>query len=405
MYEDEPQDKVHDVLSEAIFGDHPLGRPVIGRGEVVGVPDRRTRSPPTTTPAMSRARSWSRRPATSSTRRSSAWPAHGSPTARATAPRGPRRPLRAAAVSASPFTPRRPSSTTSAWAERASPATTTAASPCRSWTRSWAARPPRACSRRCARSAAWPTRSTPGRASTRTPARSGIYVGTREDNVVQALDVIGTELERVRQEPVGEDELRRACEHVKGRLALSMESTASRMNRLGRSVLMDTPLLTLDETIERLEAVTREDLERAGAASCTRPPACRWPRSGATRACSAERWRPSAPSSATPPSVIRVAVSGAAGRMGETVCAAVEGADDMELVARADPALGTSLEQALTRVEPRRGRRLHGARRPCSRTRGCAWSTTRTRWSAPRAWTRGRSRSCARRPRGRAATA
>jgi 4-hydroxy-tetrahydrodipicolinate reductase len=45
--------------------------------------------------------------------------------------------------------------------------------------------------------------------------------------------------------------------------------------------------------------------------------------------------------------VIRVAVAGAAGRMGETVCRAVEGADDMELVARADPALGTSVAQAL----------------------------------------------------------
>ena len=42
---------------------------------------------------------------------------------------------------------------------------------------------------------------------------------------------------------------------MKGRLALSMESTASRMYRLGRSVLMETPLLSLDETIERLEAV------------------------------------------------------------------------------------------------------------------------------------------------------
>src|SRR5437764_5285812 len=39
MYEDEPSDKVHDVLGEAIFGDHPLGRPIIGRAEVVaGVP-------------------------------------------------------------------------------------------------------------------------------------------------------------------------------------------------------------------------------------------------------------------------------------------------------------------------------------------------------------------------------
>ena len=44
---------------------------------------------------------------------------------------------------------------------------------------------------------------------------------------------------------------------------------------------------------------------------------------------------------------IRVAVSGAAGRMGETVCRAVEGADDMELTGRADPALGTVLGEVL----------------------------------------------------------
>ncbi len=46
-------------------------------------------------------------------------------------------------------------------------------------------------------------------------------------------------------------------------------------------------------------------------------------------------------------STIRVAVAGAAGRMGQTVCDAVAGADDMELVARVDPALGTTLAQAL----------------------------------------------------------
>jgi 4-hydroxy-tetrahydrodipicolinate reductase len=45
--------------------------------------------------------------------------------------------------------------------------------------------------------------------------------------------------------------------------------------------------------------------------------------------------------------VIRVAVAGAAGRMGATACGAVDGAEDMELVARADPALGTSLAEAL----------------------------------------------------------
>jgi 4-hydroxy-tetrahydrodipicolinate reductase len=46
-------------------------------------------------------------------------------------------------------------------------------------------------------------------------------------------------------------------------------------------------------------------------------------------------------------SPINVAVAGAAGRMGATVCAAVEGAEDMALVARADPALGMSLADAL----------------------------------------------------------
>ena len=43
----------------------------------------------------------------------------------------------------------------------------------------------------------------------------------------------------------------------------------------------------------------------------------------------------------------RVAVSGAAGRMGATVCEAVEGADDLELTGRADPALGVELADVL----------------------------------------------------------
>jgi 4-hydroxy-tetrahydrodipicolinate reductase len=50
--------------------------------------------------------------------------------------------------------------------------------------------------------------------------------------------------------------------------------------------------------------------------------------------------------------MIAVAVAGAAGRMGETVCTAVEGAGDMELVGRADPLLGISLEDVLTPTGP-----------------------------------------------------
>jgi len=49
--------------------------------------------------------------------------------------------------------------------------------------------------------------------------------------------------------------------------------------------------------------------------------------------------------------VIRVAVAGAAGRMGATVCAAVDGAPDMELVARADPQLGIALAEVLGDAE------------------------------------------------------
>jgi 4-hydroxy-tetrahydrodipicolinate reductase len=51
------------------------------------------------------------------------------------------------------------------------------------------------------------------------------------------------------------------------------------------------------------------------------------------------------------PGPIRVVVAGAAGRMGETVCRAVTGADDMELVGRADPALDSSLADTL-KAEP-----------------------------------------------------
>lgn len=50
--------------------------------------------------------------------------------------------------------------------------------------------------------------------------------------------------------------------------------------------------------------------------------------------------------------MIRVAVAGAAGRMGETVCRAVDGAPDMELVGRADPLLDTTLEQVIAEASP-----------------------------------------------------
>jgi predicted Zn-dependent peptidase len=88
----------------------------------------------------------------------------------------------------------------------------------------------------------------------------GLYLGTRPENVGRALRVVGEELERFRDEPATPDELQRSKENVKGRVALSLESTTSRMNRLGSSVLADLPLLDIDEIVERIDAVTLDDL-------------------------------------------------------------------------------------------------------------------------------------------------
>src|SRR6478735_392223 len=75
-------------------------------------------------------------------------------------------------------------------------------------------------------------------------------------------------------------------------------------------------------------------------------PASRPRPSAATRTCSSARWNQSIRSWSLP-EVINVAVSGAAGRMGQTVCDAVEGAEDMALVGRADPQLGVALQDVL----------------------------------------------------------
>jgi predicted Zn-dependent peptidase len=87
-----------------------------------------------------------------------------------------------------------------------------------------------------------------------------IYVGTRPDNVGEAMDVIGTEMRRLLEDGVSEEELERARENVKGRTVLSMESTLTRMNRLGSSLLMGVPLLSVDEVLAAFDAVTLDDV-------------------------------------------------------------------------------------------------------------------------------------------------
>ena len=90
--------------------------------------------------------------------------------------------------------------------------------------------------------------------------QSAIYVGTRPENVGEAFEIIGRELDRIRTEPVSAEELDRAKENVKGRTVLSMESPLARMNRLGSALLMGLPLLSLDETLARIDAVQLDDV-------------------------------------------------------------------------------------------------------------------------------------------------
>ena len=88
----------------------------------------------------------------------------------------------------------------------------------------------------------------------------GLYLGTRADNLADALEVVGLELQRLGEEPATPAELHRAKENLKGRVVLSLESTGARMNRLGSEVLAGAPLLSLDEVMERIDAVTLDDL-------------------------------------------------------------------------------------------------------------------------------------------------
>jgi len=68
------------------------------------------------------------------------------------------------------------------------------------------------------------------------------------------------ELESLRNEPVGAAELERAKEHVKGRTVLLLESTSARMSRNANATLFDLPLLSIDEIIARIDAVTIDDV-------------------------------------------------------------------------------------------------------------------------------------------------
>jgi len=83
----------------------------------------------------------------------------------------------------------------------------------------------------------------------------GVYVGTREENLEACLTIVAEQIGDIAAGNLRERELQRAKENLKGRIALSMESTSNRMSRLGRSLITDTELLSLDRVIAEIDAI------------------------------------------------------------------------------------------------------------------------------------------------------
>jgi predicted Zn-dependent peptidase len=84
----------------------------------------------------------------------------------------------------------------------------------------------------------------------------GLYVGTRPENLGEALAVVTAELERCVEDPASEAELTRSRENLKGRVVLALESTGARMSRLGASVMNELPILSVNDMIERIDSVS-----------------------------------------------------------------------------------------------------------------------------------------------------
>jgi len=258
MYEDDPQDQVHDMLAEAVFPDQPLGRPIIGTREVIGsVPEDDVRGYHRhhyRAPNMVVAAAGNIDPDTLvrlSDELLGGLAADGSHAAPVpAAPGAPRLVVREKATEQVHLCIGGPGLSRSDPRRHAQSVLDTLLGGLMSSRLFQEVREKRGL--------AYSVGSyTVGYADT---GQVAVHLGTREDNLATACEVIGDELRRLAQEPVPAEELRRAKDHLKGRLVLGLESPGTRMNRIGRAVITDTELLSIDEIISRVEAVGADDV-------------------------------------------------------------------------------------------------------------------------------------------------
>ena len=116
---------------------------------------------------------------------------------------------------------------------------------------------------------------------------TGFYVGTRAENLADCLEIANEQIAEVAEGKLRKGELERAKENLKGRILLSMESTSNRMSRLGRSLITDTELLSIDRIAA--ESPSRRTPWRSWQRCCWRRRSSRRLESGRARSGSATR--------------------------------------------------------------------------------------------------------------------
>jgi predicted Zn-dependent peptidase len=90
-----------------------------------------------------------------------------------------------------------------------------------------------------------------------------VYAGTAPARLQETLDVINTEFDRLaRDGSLPADELDAAKGHLTGSLTMSLETSSSRMRRIGRSEQVEGEVPTLDELVARVDAITADDIAR-----------------------------------------------------------------------------------------------------------------------------------------------
>ena len=89
-----------------------------------------------------------------------------------------------------------------------------------------------------------------------------VYAGCAADRVPEVVDLVVDEFRTLRTTPVADEELRRAKDHLKGSLMLSLESTSSRMTHLARQEMYFGRHVSLDEILAGVERVSGDDVMR-----------------------------------------------------------------------------------------------------------------------------------------------